>query len=226
MSSKIAVSSPYTLRLSENLDYNLKPDLKFEVMTLASNIEVAMASLYSLQTYLIRTRGSHSQPLRDVFTPLRRDLKQSWGPILVFLQKSHAFGTDVTILKDSLSTESVEDCVDFLMSISSTSGDLLRLSDMMVGDSGLIVEEFARCVTSMGLVPQQSTPIYELWGPPSMGRSDGTVNGMPHFKRAESSTKGPQIILITKHNLQFSPLKRESLCLSSRLTFPPTDLMV
>lgn len=126
-------------------------------MNLASNVDTAKSSLYSLQTSLFNARGRHSRTVQAMFTPLREDLKQSWELILDFIQKSLAFGSDVSDLERYLRNESIENCVEFLMNISAASNDLLGLSELLVADSKNVAEKFGRNVYEMDRILRKST---------------------------------------------------------------------
>jgi hypothetical protein len=128
-------------------------------MSLASHIDSAKASLYSLQKALFNARGRHSRTLRDIFTPFREDLKQSWELILDFLQKSVAFGSDVMDLERCVRDESLENCVESLMNISAVSSDLLGLSELLVADSKGVVEKFAQNVYEMDRMLRKATNV-------------------------------------------------------------------
>lgn len=108
-----------------------------------------MASLYNLQMSLINAQGSGLQALPTTFVDVRKTLKISWEPILALLQKSHAFGSDVVLLKDSLQTESVEDCVEFLMEMSVTAGNLCELSKARVTENEDAVRGFCAQMPTM-----------------------------------------------------------------------------
>jgi hypothetical protein len=143
-------------------------------MNLASNMDAAKASLFSLQESLFNARGRHSRTLRNVFTPLREDLKQSWELILDFIQKSVAFGSDVMDLERCLRDESLENCVESLMNISSVSNDLLGLSELLVADSKGVAEKFAQNSYEMDRILRKSTNIpVPLYGQPEMTSLNG-----------------------------------------------------
>lgn len=121
----------------------LQPNLKYAATTLASSVEEAMISLYDLQTSVINANGQNSPQLQETFA-MRKHLKDEWECIRIFLQQCHGFGSDVIVLKDSLGTENIEDCLAFLKEMSSSSIELLKRSKELAQICAATVDDFGR----------------------------------------------------------------------------------
>jgi len=63
--------------------------------------------------------------------------------IRAFLQMSHAFGGDVIVLQESLGKESADDCMEFLIEISTTSIQLLERSETLASIAITLAKEFS-----------------------------------------------------------------------------------
>jgi hypothetical protein len=157
-----------------------------------------MASLYSLQMSLINAGESGSQVIRATFPDVRKILKSSWEPILALLQKSHAFGSDVVLLKDSLQTESVEDCREFLMEMSATAGNLCELSKARVTESEDAVSMFC---TQMPQMSDVLLKVSSVRSKPIRSRSEGYMAEHSHssFHDRKSVHQGDWAVLTSSH---------------------------
>ena len=121
-----------------------QPDLKSISSNLASDIETAMANVYNLQTSLINAHTGNPAPgPHQLISKIRPRLKELWEVIRAFLQKTHAFGGDVIMLQDSLNKESAEDCMEFLIEMTTTSNQLLEWSKTLTTDAMNLAKEFS-----------------------------------------------------------------------------------
>ena len=84
-----------------------------------------MASLYDLQTATINAQNRESSPPSNVFRTVRQTLRAEWETLLAFFKNCHAFGEDITFLKESMGKESPEDCLHFLQELGEASAELV-----------------------------------------------------------------------------------------------------
>jgi hypothetical protein len=108
---------------------HVEPGLDALVSSLAANVETAMVALYNFQTAFINR--SDTAAVGGTFTELRNQLKIQWENLRVYLQKCHAFGADVFVLKDALGTEDAEDLIEFLVGMVDNAEELKNLSSQL-----------------------------------------------------------------------------------------------
>jgi len=131
------------------------PGLDVPVSSLAANVENAMVALYNLQTSLINRSGTAA--VGGVFTELRKGLKIQWENDRVYLQRCHAFGADVFILKDALGTENAEDLMEFLLGMVDSAEELKNLSSQL--KSTAVSEAFSKVNSLQKSVSDPSTSV-------------------------------------------------------------------
>jgi hypothetical protein len=88
-----------------------------------------MTSLYRLQTALIN--AAKSDQTGQIFKKLRDILKSQWDELLGYLQRCHAFGEDVSMLKDALETERTDDRTEFLTDMQASAKELREASEKL-----------------------------------------------------------------------------------------------
>ena len=88
-----------------------------------------MTSLYRLQTALIN--AAESDQTGQIFKKLRDILKGQWDELLGYLQRCHAFGEDVSMLKDALETERTDDRTEFLTDMQASAEELREASEKL-----------------------------------------------------------------------------------------------
>jgi hypothetical protein len=102
------------------------------VSRLGNAIEASTASLYDLQTAAINAKGRQSVSLSKVFQNIKRPLRAEWETLMVFFKNCHAFGDDVAFLKESIATETPQDCLDFLQDMGEASAELLKTAERLL----------------------------------------------------------------------------------------------
>ena len=105
------------------------PDLGSIITALAEDVETAMTSLYHLQTALVN--AVESDQTGQIFKSLRAILKGQWDEVLGYLQRCHAFGADISMLKDALETERTDDRAEFLTDMEASAKELLEISEKL-----------------------------------------------------------------------------------------------
>jgi hypothetical protein len=100
-----------------------QPDLGRTVTALAADVEKVMVSLYNLQKSLNGTNTSS-------FSHVRKGLKDQWEMLRAYLQRCHAFGVDVLMLKDAL-VGNKEDLMEFLGEMVASANELRQLSETL-----------------------------------------------------------------------------------------------
>jgi hypothetical protein len=85
-----------------------------------------MTGLFKLQTTLVNVPGGGLPELHQNIDVIRQVFRYTWEHIKTFFQNCRAFGSDVSNLKESLGTESVEDCIELLGEMSDGAVDLLE----------------------------------------------------------------------------------------------------
>jgi hypothetical protein len=88
-----------------------------------------MTSLYRLQTALIN--AAESDQTGQIFKNLRAILKGQWDEVLGYLQRCHAFGADISMLKDALETERTDDRAEFLTDMEASAKELRQISEKL-----------------------------------------------------------------------------------------------
>ena len=94
------------------------------VKELAENVQTAMVSLYDLQNSFNNTAIADPHVFRSAFSELRKQLREQWEELRVYLQRCHAFGEDVSTLQDAFGTEDVADCLEFLTDMADSAKEL------------------------------------------------------------------------------------------------------
>jgi hypothetical protein len=123
----------------------MKPDLDEAVTELKANVEAAMLSLYNLQTYIINRGGPNPTASEGGFTELRKDLRTQWENLRIYLQRCHAFGADVFMLKEAFRTETAHDLTEFLSEMAASAEELRGYSKDLL--ENYISMEFPRVDT-------------------------------------------------------------------------------
>ena len=95
-----------------------------------------MVSLYNLQTHIINRDGTNTTASEVDFTELRKDLRAQWENLRIYLQRCHAFGADVFMLKEAFGTETTQDLTEFL-------GEMAASAEELQGHSKDLLENYA-----------------------------------------------------------------------------------
>jgi len=143
-----------------------------------------MTGLFKLQTALVNVPGEGLPELHQEVDFIRQTFRYTWEHIKIFFQKCHSFGSDVSKLKESLGTESANDCMEFLDDMSGVAVDLLAQTQELLDDSGSAAKEFEQRVPGFSQHLQQATrasdekfPVSQATSPlPSSHHSNETAS--------------------------------------------------
>ncbi|CCA73655.1 hypothetical protein PIIN_07608 [Serendipita indica DSM 11827] len=89
-------------------------DLSGTLQSLTSCIELAMKSLYDLQTATINANGENNPRHAERYKRVRAELRAHWEHITSLLNKCRSFGADVHLLHASVTTASKDDIRELL----------------------------------------------------------------------------------------------------------------
>ncbi|PVG00275.1 hypothetical protein CPB86DRAFT_236386 [Serendipita vermifera] len=88
---------------------------------LADDVQKIMVSLYDLQKGVNQSSDS-------VFATARKELRNQWEILRVYLQRCHSFGEDVATLKDAIGGHSKEALIEFLGDMRESANELRQVS--------------------------------------------------------------------------------------------------
>ncbi|KIM79353.1 hypothetical protein PILCRDRAFT_823602 [Piloderma croceum F 1598] len=143
------------------------PELGSAAKSIASNVEAAMTGLFKLQTTLVNVPGGGGglPELHQNVDVIRQVFRYTWECIKTFFQNCQAFGSDVSNLKESLGTESAEDCIELLGEMSDGAVYLLEQAEELLDGSKNATKELARGAPGFAQHLQQATRISDVTSP-------------------------------------------------------------
>jgi hypothetical protein len=118
-----------------------------------------MTGLFKLQTTLVNVPGGGLPELHQNIDVIRQVFRYTWEHIKTFFQNCRAFGSDVSNLKESLGTESVEDCIELLGEMSDGAVDLLEQAQELLDSNDNAAKELARVAPGFAQHLQQATRV-------------------------------------------------------------------
>lgn len=122
-------------------------DFSAGMKLLGPNIELAMASLYSLEMALNNLGPSDKEASKhwlETFKNIRNALKMHWESILKFLQACLAFNVDVEDIKNTVAHGDIEGLEDALHDLNATCSNLVMQSSGLLHDSDNLKHEGQR----------------------------------------------------------------------------------
>lgn len=111
---------------------------------LVTNAELAMKSLYDLQTATINASGELSPSNSEGYGHIRRKLKEQWESTVSLLKKCHSFGADVELLRENIASPRKEDIVDILKDMRGCCGKSAMTAAQLAGAHDGIVLIFVQ----------------------------------------------------------------------------------
>ncbi|KAJ6577353.1 hypothetical protein B0H19DRAFT_1370568 [Mycena capillaripes] len=122
----------------------LHPDFKVPLKGLASSVQNAMVSWYSVRTASLRS-SSQTTILRNPLAPLTKSLQIHWANMNPYLQKSNDFSEDVVTWSNSLEGGPDPGSTSLLEELASCSDELCRQTEALVSQS----DEDIKCLFSL-----------------------------------------------------------------------------